>query len=105
LPRKKVAIREANKKARCKWCKKRRNWTVDREWNKWVFSDESQIVIGKNKKVYIWRKDEEKYSAQLVCPPSRRQLSIMIWGCVCIKGIGTLTNVEGNINARKYMRY
>jgi transposase len=27
----------------------------------------------------------------------------MIWGCVSIKGIGTLTNVEGNINARKYI--
>jgi hypothetical protein len=69
LPRKKSLFARPTKKARCKWCKERRKWTVDREWNKWVFSDESQIVIGKNKKVYIKRKDE-KYSAQLVCPPS-----------------------------------
>lgn len=32
--------------------------------------NESPIVIGKNKKVYLWRKEDEKYSVQLVCPPS-----------------------------------
>ena len=26
-----------------------------------IFSDETQIVIGKNRKIYIWRKDAEKY--------------------------------------------
>lgn len=34
------------KKARCKWFKGRRNCTVNIDWNKWVFSDESQMVIG-----------------------------------------------------------
>lgn len=72
-------------------------------WSKWVFGDESLIVIEKNKNVYIWRKDDEKYNAQLVSPPSQRHLSIMsimIWGCVSIKGKGILTDVEGNTNAR-----
>lgn len=36
-------------------------------------------------------------------PPSRRHQSIMIWACVSIKGKGNLTDVEGNINARKYI--
>lgn len=27
----------------------------------------------------------------------------MVWGCVCYDGVGTLTGVEGNINAAKYI--
>ena len=30
-----------------------------------------------------------------------RQISLMIWGCVCYNRVGTLTPVEGNINAEK----
>ena len=27
----------------------------------------------------------------------------MVWGCICYYGVGTLTHVEGNINAMKYI--
>lgn len=27
----------------------------------------------------------------------------MIWGCICYDGVGTLTNVNGNINSEKYI--
>jgi hypothetical protein len=27
----------------------------------------------------------------------------MVWGCICYNGVGTLTKVEGNINADKYI--
>ena len=27
----------------------------------------------------------------------------MVWGCMCFNGVGTLTRVEGNINAEKYI--
>ena len=104
VAKKKVAVREVNKKERVKWCKERKNWTVQQEWSKWIFSDESQIVIGDNKTVYIWRKGDEKYNPQLVCPAPRRRFSVMIWGCVCFQGVGTLTAVQGNINAQKYLQ-
>lgn len=92
------------KKNRVKWCKERKDWTIQQEWGKWIFSDESQIVIGNNNKVYVWRKADEKFNPQLVCPAPRRRLSIMIWGCVCFQGVGTLTDVQGNINAKKYLQ-
>ena len=31
-----------------------------------------------------------------------RKFSIMMWGCICYNGVGTLTKVEWNINADKY---
>jgi len=31
------------------------------------------------------------------------KFSVMVWGCICYNGVGTLTKVEGNINADKYI--
>ena len=47
----KVVVREVNKKKRVAWAKERKDWSVDAQWKKWIFSDESQIVIGKNNKL------------------------------------------------------
>lgn len=49
----------------------------------------------------ILRKDVEKTYATCVSPILIHQ-SIMIWACVSIKGMGTLTDKEGKMNARKY---
>lgn len=32
--------------------------TVENYWRKVIFSDETQVVLGKDRKVYIWRKDK-----------------------------------------------
>ena len=77
--------------------KQRRSRTVDNCWKKVIFSDESQIVLGANNRIYIWRKDDEKYNPPLICSRSARKISLMIWGCICYDGVGTLTAVEGNI--------
>ena len=53
LVKKKVVVKGVNKKKRVSWCKERRYWTVEEEWKKWIFSDESQIVVGANNRVYI----------------------------------------------------
>jgi hypothetical protein len=31
-----------------------------------------------------------------------RKFRVMMWGCICYNGVGTLTKVEWNINADKY---
>ena len=103
LAKKKMVVREVNRKKRVKWCKQRRSRTVDNYWKKVIFSDESQIVLGTNNRVYIWRKDDEKYNPHLVCSRSERKISLMIWGCICYDGVGSLTAVEGNINSAKYI--
>ena len=102
LAKKRMVVREVNRKKRVKWCKQRRSQTVDNYWKKVIFSDESQIVLGTNNRVYIVRKDDEKYNPHLVCSRSERKLSLMIWGCI-YDGVGTLTAVEGNINSAKYI--
>lgn len=101
--KKQVVIREVNKRKRVAWARDRKNWTVDTHWNRWIFSDECQIVIGLNNRIYIWRKESEVNSPHLVCQAPRGRVSIMVWGCICFEGMGTLTPVEGNINAAKYI--
>ena len=68
-----------------------------------MFSDESQIVLGTNNRVYIWRKNDEKYNPHLICSRPKQKISLMIWGCICYDGVGTLTTVEGNINSAKHI--
>ena len=65
LAKKKMVVREANRKKGVLWCKERRSRTVDDYWKKVVFSDESQVVIGANNRIYIWRKDDQKYNPNL----------------------------------------
>ena len=70
-----MVVREANRKKRVKWCKERRGRTVDNYWKKVIFSDESQIVLATNNRVYICRKDDEMYNPHLICPRSERKIS------------------------------
>ena len=103
VAKKQVVLREVNKKKRVAWAKERKNWSVDAQWRKWIFSDESQIVIGKNNKIYIWRKDSEVNNPHVISKAPRGRVSLMVWGCICYAGVGTLTHVDGNINALKYI--
>jgi hypothetical protein len=44
------------------------------------YSDESQIVVGSNNCVYVWRKGDQVNRLDLVCRHSQRKVSVMIWG-------------------------
>lgn len=69
-------------------CEERKNWQVVCQWDKMVFTDESQVEIGNNNWVYIWRKADE----------ADRPDCVMIWeACFC--GYGTMCLVDSNINA------
>ena len=68
-----------------------------------IFSDESQVVIGNNGRVYVKRKKDEGYRPDLIPSRANRKFSVMIWGCICWAGVGTLTKVCGNIKSDKYI--
>jgi transposase len=103
LAKKKMVVRLVNKRKRVVWCQERRHWKTDEQWKTMIFSDESQVVIGTDNRVYLWRKDCEVDSPHLVCTLSKRKVSLMVWGCITYEGMGTLVPVEGNINGQKYI--
>jgi hypothetical protein len=97
-----LTISLKNRKNRVRWFRNRLHWTIQEQWNKIIFSDEMQMVIGKNSRVYVWRKSEERWNTQCLGLYGSRnggaRVFVMFWGCICKDGVGTITDVEGNIN-------
>ena len=54
--KKKVRIREVNRKKRVKWAREKLHWRIEGQWDRVIFSDESQVVVGNNNRIYILRK-------------------------------------------------
>lgn len=105
VSKKKIVVREVNRKKRLHWCREKRRLTVENYWNKVIFSDESKIMIGHDQRVYVWRKRDEGWRPDLVTPRRVQPCyQVMIWGCITWHGVGTLTAVDGNINADKYQQ-
>jgi hypothetical protein len=73
-------------------------WTVRNHWKNVMFSDETKIEIGNNRKDYAWRKVDERlrpecnglYQGQNY----KTKFSVMFWGCISYYGAGTLTPPE-----------
>jgi len=87
---------------RVTFCKENRRWPFD-DWKKGDFSDESQIVIGNDNRVYIWGKSEETFPPECICPDINRKISVMIWGYITYNGVCTLTKNDGTLHAAKYV--
>lgn len=99
--KKKTRIRVANRVKRVRWCASKRTWSIENDSKKVIFSDDSQIVIGNDCKVYIWRKSHVSCLPDCISPGTSKKISVMIWGCITYHGVGTLCRVNGNINSEK----
>ena len=101
--RKRIRIREANRKNRLAWCRANRRKTVDSYWKRVIFSDECKVDIGLDYRVFVWRKVGESYLPCCLGTPPTPKISLMIWGCITYDGVGTLTVTQGNVNSQQYI--
>ena len=75
--RKRIRIRETNRKNRLAWCRANRRKSVDSYWKRVhvIFSDECEVDIRLDHRVFVWRKVGESY---LLCclgtPPRQRSV-------------------------------
>ena len=80
---KKITIRPKNRKTRVDWCRGKERWTVERDWCKIIFSDEMKVVLGTDRKIYVWRKVEEKFNRDCLDVEDARSprsgISAMFW--------------------------
>ena len=60
------------------------------------------MMIGHDERVYVWRKAGEGWRPNLVNERPRPKFEVMISGCISWFGTGTVTAVDGHINAIKY---
>jgi hypothetical protein len=94
--RKTLTIRTENRPRRVHWCKSKHKWTLNRDWKRVIFSDETQVVVDSNKRVYVWRRPDEVWRPECLGLRGHCKFSAMFWGCITYQ-------VEGNINSRKYI--
>ena len=64
-------------------------------------------MLGRNGKVYVWRKPDERFRpdclGQLDDFETTCRASVMFWGCITYYGVGTLVAIDGNMNTDKYI--
>ena len=58
-------ISKQNRLKRRIFCKSHLHRNVALDWARAIFSDETQVVIVKNRRVQAWRKNEEKWKPPL----------------------------------------
>ncbi|KAK3572737.1 hypothetical protein QTP86_006987 [Hemibagrus guttatus] len=101
--RKKPFISEKQRRARLKFAKDHRNWTVA-DWSKVIFSDESNFQLCPTPgPVMVRRRPGEDYNTQCLAPTVKYGGgSVMIWGSFSKAGIGQICLCEGRMNQAKY---
>ena len=72
-------------------------------WKRVIFSDETQVVVGHDRRVHVWRKADEIWRPGRVGLRGGPCVAVMFWGCITFDGIGKLTEIEGNMNTTKYL--
>jgi hypothetical protein len=70
-------------------------------WLSIIFSDETKIMLGRNGKVYVWRKPD--CLGQLDDFETTCRASVKFWGWITYYGVGTLVAIDGNMNTDKYI--
>ena len=61
----KITISQVNRQRRVGCCHRKLHWTVD-QWSHIIFSDEKKIILGQNRKIYVWRKADERFRPECV---------------------------------------
>ncbi|GFV98526.1 transposable element Tcb1 transposase [Trichonephila clavipes] len=78
-------------------------WTI-KDWEKVIFSDESQVCISVNQSsAYVRRRTHEEFSPQCLKPTVKYPTKVMVWGCMPSHGIGRLHIVSGTVKAMDYI--
>jgi transposase len=100
--RKTLTIRTENRHRRVYWCRSNLRWTLNRDGKRVIFSDQAKVVIDSNNRVHVWGRPHDVWRPECLGLRGNCKLSAMFWGCITNQGVGTFTEVESNINSRKY---
>ena len=57
-----ITISKINREKRMKFCRGKSEWTVNEDWIKVIFSDETQVVVGQKKKNYMEKRLREIFT-------------------------------------------
>ena len=103
VPRKINTVRALNRKIWQKWCTARARKTLS-FWKRWIFTDESMVELGKEGKIRVWRKTDEKFNHNHCWSKEQKKIKLMIWGGITYSGIRVLVPISGTLDSFGYMK-
>lgn len=104
VAKKKPIVCLRNRQHRVRWARRIQNWTVQDNWSYIVFSDESRFTLnGDDGRVRCWRSAGETFLPDVMSFRARSSVSVMVWGCISIHGVGELAVVDGRLNHQGYI--
>lgn len=100
----KPALSEKNVKARLKFAKVHRNWTVE-DWKRVIWSDECKFNrFQSDGKQYCWRRPGDKLQRHHVKQTVKHGGgNIMAWGCFTFWNVGPLHKIDGIMRKEDYL--
>lgn len=84
-----------NRQRHILWCRGKRHWQTKR-WQKVIFSDKTQVVIGQNNSISLLRKTSKKN--QRISPI---KVSWIFLGCTTM---ALVIPINGNLNSMEYLK-
>ena len=91
------------KKKCLQFAQKYSKWMVE-DWKQVIFSDESKFVMGYgNKGPRVWRQKYERHKAACLKRSVKHPASVMVWGCVSSRGVGSVSSPKTTVNTEVYI--
>ncbi len=102
--KKKPYVNMVQKCRRVLWAKAHLKWTVSK-CKSVLWSDESEfdILVWNHGRHVLWAKEEGDLPA-CYQRSVQKPASLMVWGCICAYGMGSLHVLEGTMNAERYIK-
>ena len=101
--KKKPLLSAKNVKARLDFAKSHQHWTAG-DWNRVIFSDETKINrFNSDGRTWCWSRDPNELNDQSVQQTVKHGGgSIMMWGCMCSKGVGFACKIDNIMDQHLY---
>ena len=75
-----------------------------RKWSKVIFSDQSKLCIEfGDRGTLVWRTKDERYNPVCLKRSVKLPTSVMAWGCVCTRDMGSIVFLKSTVTADVYM--
>ena len=85
------------------WTREHSSWIV-KDWEKGIFSDESQFCIsGNQSSAYVRWRTREEFSPQCLKPTAKYSTKEMVWGCMPSRDVGRLHIFRGTVKGIEHI--
>lgn len=73
------------------------------DWGRVLFTDESSVSTFSSERVQVWRASGMRNEPEYFQKRKRSgRVSVSVWGCLSLTGLGTLHRIPGHLNGESY---